>query len=111
METYARASSQAQLSLSILNTGQAFIMAVGLGIVMWLTAVGISHGQFSVGLFVAANAILIQLYVPLNLLGRVYREIPQAMGDMDGSFKLLPQPQEVTDKPGAKPLIVTGGEI
>ena len=111
MEKYSRASIQAQLSLSILNTGQAFIMAVGLGIVMWLTAVGISHGHFSVGLFVAANAILIQLYVPLNLLGTVYREITQAMVDMDAMFKLLHQPQEVTDKPGAKPLVVTGGEI
>jgi ATP-binding cassette subfamily B protein len=111
MEKYSRASIQAQLSLSILNTGQAFIMAVGLGIVMWLAAVGISQGRFSVGLFAAANAILIQLYVPLNLLGTVYREITQAMVDMDAMFKLLHQPQEVTDKPDAKPLVVTGGEI
>ncbi|HEY8949105.1 MAG TPA: ABC transporter ATP-binding protein/permease [Rhizomicrobium sp.] len=111
MEKYSRASIQAQLSLSILNSGQAFIMAIGLGIVMWLTALGISRGQFSVGLFVATNAILIQLYVPLNLLGTVYREITQAMVDMDAMFKLLHQPQEVTDKPNAKPLIVGGGEI
>ncbi|HSM96830.1 MAG TPA: ABC transporter ATP-binding protein/permease [Rhizomicrobium sp.] len=111
MEKYSRASIQAQLSLSILNTGQAFIMAVGLGIVMWLTAVGISQGRFSVGLFAAANAILIQLYVPLNLLGTVYREITQAMVDMDSMFRLLHQPQEVKDKPGAKPLVVSGGEI
>ena len=73
MEKYSRASIQAQLSLSVLNTGQAFIMAVGLGVVMWLSAIGISQGRFSVGLFVAANAILIQLYQPLNLLGTVYR--------------------------------------
>jgi len=111
MEKYSRASIQAQLSLSVLNTGQAFIMAVGLGVVMWLSAVGISQGRFSVGLFVAANAILIQLYLPLNLLGTVYREITQAMVDMDAMFRLLHQPQEVTDKPDAKPLIVTGGEI
>jgi ATP-binding cassette subfamily B protein len=111
MEKYSRASIQAQLSLSILNTGQAFIMAVGLGIVMWLAALGISHGRFSVGLFAAANAILIQLYVPLNLLGTVYREITQAMVDMDAMFKLLHQPREVTDKPDARPLVVTGGEI
>ncbi len=111
MEKYSRASIQAQISLSVLNTGQAFIMAVGLGIVMWLTAVGISEGRFSVGLFVAANAILIQLYQPLNLLGTVYREITQAMVDMDAMFRLLHQPQEVTDKPGAKPLVVSGGEI
>ncbi|HEY4125369.1 MAG TPA: ABC transporter ATP-binding protein/permease, partial [Rhizomicrobium sp.] len=111
MEKFSRASIQAQLSLSILNTGQAFIMAVGLGTVMWLAAVGISQGRFSVGLFATANAILIQLYLPLNLLGTVYREITQAMVDMDSMFKLLHQPQEVTDKPGAKPLVVSGGEI
>jgi ATP-binding cassette subfamily B protein len=111
MEKYSRASIQAQISLSVLNTGQALIMAVGLGVVMWLTAVGISHGRFSVGLFVAANAILIQLYQPLNLLGTVYREITQAMVDMDAMFRLLHQPQEVTDKLDAKPLIVRGGEI
>ncbi|HEY1837567.1 MAG TPA: ABC transporter ATP-binding protein/permease [Rhizomicrobium sp.] len=111
MEKYSRASIQAQISLSVLNTGQAFIMAVGLGVVMWLTAVGISRGAFTVGLFVAANAILIQLYQPLNLLGTVYREITQAMVDMDAMFRLLHQPQEVTDKPGAKPVVVTGGEI
>jgi ABC-type transport system involved in Fe-S cluster assembly fused permease/ATPase subunit len=111
MEKYSRASIQAQISLSVLNTGQAFIMAIGLGVVMWLTAVGISQGRFSVGLFVAANAILIQLYQPLNLLGTVYREITQAMVDMDAMFRLLHQPQEVMDKPDAKPLVVTGGEI
>ncbi|HUJ03293.1 MAG TPA: ABC transporter ATP-binding protein/permease [Rhizomicrobium sp.] len=111
MEKYSRASIQAQLSLSLLNTGQAFIMAVGLGLVMWLTADGISQGRFSVGLFAAANAILIQLYVPLNLLGTVYREITQAMVDMDSMFRLLHQPQEVKDKPDAKPLAVSGGEI
>jgi ATP-binding cassette subfamily B protein len=111
MEKYSRASIQAQISLSVLNSGQAFIMAIGLGAVMWLTAIGISQGRFSVGLFVAANAILIQLYQPLNLLGTVYREITQAMVDMDAMFRLLHQPQEVTDKPGAKPLVVTGGAI
>jgi ATP-binding cassette subfamily B protein len=111
MEKYSRASIQAQISLSVLNSGQAFVMAVGLGMVMWLTAVGISEGRFSVGLFVAANAILIQLYQPLNLLGTVYREITQAMVDMDAMFRLLHQPQEVTDRPGAKPVVVTGGEI
>ena len=111
MEKYSRASIQAQISLSVLNAGQAFIMAVGLGVVMWLTAVGISQGAFTVGLFVAANAILIQLYQPLNLLGTVYREITQAMVDMDAMFRLLHQPQEVKDKPDARPLVVTGGEI
>lgn len=111
MEKYAHASIQSQISLSILNTGQAMIMALGLGAVMALTAWGIAHGKFSIGLFVAGNAILIQLYQPLNLLGTVYREITQGLVDMEAMFRLLHQPQEVKDKPNAKPLLVAGGEI
>src|SRR3569833_229970 len=111
MEKYANASIQSDISLYILNTGQAAIMALGLGAVMALTAWGIAHGQFSIGLFVAGNAILIQLYQPLNLLGTVYREITQGLVDMEAMFRLLNQPQEVQDKPDAKPLHVSGGEI
>jgi len=111
MEKYSRASIQSQISLSLLNMGQAFVMAVGLGVVLWLTAIGVAQGRFSVGLFTVANAILIQLYQPLNLLGTVYREITQAMVDMEAMFRLLHQPVEVTDKPGAPDLKVTGGEI
>src|SRR3569832_266600 len=111
MEKYSRASIQAQISLSVLNTGQALLMAIGLGAVMALAALGIKNGQFSVGTLVAANAILVQLYIPLNLLGTVYREITQALVDMEAMFRLLNQPQEVKDKKGAKPLVVTAGEI
>ena len=111
MEKFARASIQAQTSLSILNTGQAAIIALGMGAVMVLAAIGIKAGRFSVGDFVMANAILMQLYQPLNLLGTVYREITQALVDMDAMFRLLHRPQEVTDKPGAKPLKIRGGEI
>ena len=111
MEKYSRASIQAQISLSLLNTGQAAIMAVGMGTVMVLTAMGIAQGKFTIGDFVMANAILIQLYQPLNLLGTVYREITQALVDMEAMFRLLYQPQEIQDKPGAKDLVVKGGEI
>ena len=111
MEKYSRASIQAQTSLSLLNTGQAAIMAIGMGLVMALTARGIARGQFTVGDLVFGNAILIQLYVPLNLLGTVYREITQALVDMEAMFRLLYQPQEVQDKADAKPLVVSGGEI
>jgi ABC-type transport system involved in Fe-S cluster assembly fused permease/ATPase subunit len=111
MERYARASIQAQTSLSLLNVGQSVVMALGLGVVMGLTAMGIRAGDFTVGDFVMSNAILIQLYQPLNLLGTTYREITQALVDMDAMFRLLHQPQEVKDKPGAKPLKVAGGEI
>jgi ABC-type transport system involved in Fe-S cluster assembly fused permease/ATPase subunit len=86
-------------------------MAFGMGAVMVMTAIGIKAGTFTVGDFVMGNAILMQLYVPLNLLGTVYREITQALVDMEAMFRLLYQPQEVQDKPGAKPLAVSGGEI
>jgi ATP-binding cassette subfamily B protein len=111
MARFAQASIQAQTSLSILNTGQAVIMAVGIGVVMVLAAYGISEGRFTVGSLVMANAYMIQLYQPLNFLGTVYREIVQALVDMEAMFKLLYQPQEVKDKPGAQPLTVSGGEI
>ncbi|HJR56374.1 MAG TPA: ABC transporter ATP-binding protein/permease [Rhizomicrobium sp.] len=111
MERYARASIQSQTSLSVLNTGQAVIIALGMGAVMLLTAMGIRDGRFTVGDFVMGNAILMQLYMPLNLLGTVYREITQALVDMDAMFRLLGRPQEVKDKPDAKPLRVRGGEI
>jgi ATP-binding cassette subfamily B protein len=111
MDKFSRASIQAQISLSVLNTGQAAIMAVGMGLVMVLTAIGISRGQFTIGALVMGNAILMQLYQPLNLLGTVYREITQALVDMEAMFRLLYQPQEVKDKPGAKELDVHGGEI
>ncbi len=111
MNKFSRASIQAQTSLSLLNTGQAAIMAVGMGIVMALTAVGIKQGQFTIGALVMGNAILMQLYQPLNLLGTVYREITQALVDMEAMFRLLHQPQEVEDRPGATELMVGGGRI
>jgi ATP-binding cassette, subfamily B, heavy metal transporter len=111
MAKYSRASIQAQISLSVLNTGQAIIMAVALGAVLVLTAYGIKDGRFTVGALAAAQAILVQLYIPLNLLGTVYREITQALVDMEAMFRLLHQPQEVKDKPDAPPLKVGHGEI
>ncbi|MDE2161819.1 MAG: ABC transporter ATP-binding protein/permease [Alphaproteobacteria bacterium] len=111
IEKYAQASIQTQISLSVLNTGQAIIVALGLAAIMALAAVGVVRGHLTVGDLVMANSYLIQLYVPLNLLGTVYREITQALVDMDAMFRLLHQPQEVVDKPDAKPLKVTGGEI
>jgi ATP-binding cassette subfamily B protein len=111
MERYAQASVQSQTSLSILNTGQAAIMALGQGLVLVLAAMMVKSGEVKLGQFVAANLIIIQLYQPLNLLGTVYREITQGLVDMEAMFRLLGQPQEVRDKPGAKALMVAGGEI
>jgi ATP-binding cassette subfamily B protein len=111
MEKYSKASIQSQTSLSILNTGQAVIIAVGQGIVLALAAMMVKSGEVKLGQFVAANLIVLQLYQPLNLLGTVYREITQGLVDMEAMFRLLNQPQEVRDKPDAKPLHVSGGEI
>ena len=111
MEKYSKASIQSQTSLSILNTGQAVIIAIGQGLVLVLAAMMVKSGQVKLGQFVAANLIVLQLYQPLNLLGTVYREITQGLVDMEAMFRLLNQPREVQDKAGATPLVVTGGEI
>ena len=111
MEKYARASIQTQISLSVLNTGQALIVAIGVMVVMAMAAYGILDHRMTIGGLVTVNGYLLQLYVPLNLLGTVYREITQALVDMDAMFHLLHQPREVVDKPDAKPLKVSGGEI
>src|SRR5258707_11972711 len=85
-------------------------MAVGQGLVRVLAGVMVKSGEVRLGQFVAANLILIQLYQPLNLLGTVYREITQGLVDMEAMFRLLNRPQEIKDKPDAKPLVVSGGE-
>src|SRR5690606_37872904 len=81
MERYSRASIQSQISLSLLNSGQAAIMALGQGLVLVLAAMMVRSGEVKLGQFVAANLIIIQLYQPLNLLGTVYREITQGLVD------------------------------
>ena len=111
MDVFAKASVRSQTSLSFLNTGQAVIMAIGLTIVMAMAAIGIDRGTMTIGDLVLVNGFLVQLYVPLNLLGTVYREINQAIVDMEKMFDVLNVPPEVTDKPGATDLVVTGGEI
>ncbi len=111
LEKFAAASIQTQISLSVLNAGQALIVAIGVMVVMIMASFDIMGHHMSVGGLVTVNGYLLQLYVPLNLLGTVYREITQALVDMDSMFKLMHQPPEVVDRPGAKPLQVTGGEI
>jgi ATP-binding cassette subfamily B protein len=95
----------------VLNIGQATIMAIGLFAVLIMTALNIKAGILTIGAVALANGVLIQLYQPLNLLGTVYREITQALVDMDAMFRLLHKPQEVRDAPDAKALVVSGGEI
>jgi ATP-binding cassette, subfamily B, heavy metal transporter len=111
LEDYERASVLNKTSLAGLNIGQALIIASGLVIVMVMAARGVISGALSIGDFVLVNAYLIQLYLPLDFLGYVYREVKQSLADMEAVFRLLKVPAEVTDVPDAKPLAVTGGEI
>jgi ATP-binding cassette subfamily B protein len=111
MGGYEAAAVKTGLSLSFLNVGQSFLISTGLVIVMVLAALGVQAGRLTVGDFVMVNAYMIQITMPLNFLGTVYREIRQALVDMGEMFGLLGQPAEITDRPGAPALKVTGGEI
>jgi len=109
--TYERAAVRTRTSLSTLNIGQAFIIACGVTAMMSMAAFGVRNGTMTVGDFVLVNAYLIQLYMPLNILGLVYREIRQSLIDMDAMFRLLDVPAEVRDRPGAPALKKGAGEI
>ena len=111
MEGYEEAAIKTGQSLAFLNFGQSLIITTGLIIVMVMAAMGVQKGELTVGDFVMVNAYMIQITMPLNFLGTVYREIRQALVDMGQMFGLLGQPAEVVDKPGAKPLAIKGGEI
>ncbi len=108
---YEKASVITNKSLSFLNTGQGAIIAAGLVVMMCMAGNGVMTGERSIGDFVLVNAMLVQLFVPLNLLGSVYREIRQSLADMESMFSLLHQTPEIQDAPGAPELLVTGGEI
>jgi ATP-binding cassette, subfamily B, heavy metal transporter len=111
MERYEDASVQAYVSLSVLNAGQATIFTIGLAICMVMCAFGIQNGRNTVGDFVMINAMMIQLYQPLNFMGMVYREIKQAVIDIETMFAILARKPEIEDKPGAPPLAVKRGAI
>jgi ATP-binding cassette subfamily B protein len=111
MERYERASTQTYTSLAILNSGQAVIFTIGMTIVMALAARDIMAGRVSIGSFVLVNAMLVQLYIPLNFMGMLYREIKQSLIDIDDMFKILERNPEIQDKPGAKPLQVSEGKV
>lgn len=111
LAAYEKAAVLSQTSLAALNLGQATIISCGLALIMYMAAAGIVAGTLSVGDFVLVNTYLIQLYMPLNFLGFVYREIRQALIDMEKMFDLLRVDREVADRPGVPPLAVTGGRI
>jgi ABC-type transport system involved in Fe-S cluster assembly fused permease/ATPase subunit len=111
MARYVKAAIRTYTSLGVLNTGQAIIFTIGTVLCMLLAARDVTRGTLTVGDFVMINAILMQLYVPLNFMGMVYREIKQGLIDIETMFALLHEPAEIVDRPGAKPLRVRKGEI
>ena len=104
LRRYEGAAVKSQTSLSALNVGQSGIVAVGVTLVMWRATVGVANGSMTLGDLVLVNAFLIQLYIPLNFLGVVYREIKQSLADIERMFRLLKENREVEDKPGAAAL-------
>ena len=111
MAGYEAAALKTSYSLAFLNFGQAVIITGGLVGVMVLAAIGVQNGILSVGDFVLVNAYMIQITMPLNFLGTVYREIRQALVDMREMFELLEEPAEVVDAPNAKPVAIKGGAV
>jgi ABC-type transport system involved in Fe-S cluster assembly fused permease/ATPase subunit len=111
LEKYTEAALKTQYSLAFLNFGQAVLITLGLVIVMVMAAAGVQRGELTVGDFVMVNSYMVQVTMPLNFLGTVYREIRQAVIDMSDMFHLLDQAPEVVDKPNAMPLHVTGGHV
>jgi ATP-binding cassette subfamily B protein len=104
LHKYEDAATKNESSLGILNIGQSLIIAIAVTALMLLVAEGVAAKSFTLGDLVLVNGLLIQLYIPLNFLGMVYREIKQALLDMDRMFRLLAEHREVEDKPGAVPL-------
>ncbi|HWM48961.1 MAG TPA: ABC transporter ATP-binding protein/permease [Xanthobacteraceae bacterium] len=111
MDRYEDASVKSYTSLAVLNAGQAVIFTVGLTATMIMSVLGIRNGTQTVGDFVMINAMMIQLYQPLNLMGMLYREIKQAVIDIEAMFRILTRDVEIADRPGAKPLVVTRGIV
>jgi ABC-type multidrug transport system fused ATPase/permease subunit len=111
MEGYEAAAIKTASSLAFLNFGQALLITMGLIAVMVMAALGIQNGDLTVGDFVLVNAYMIQITLPLNFLGTVYREIRQSLVDMGEMFDLLGQPAEIEDKPGATQIKVSNGIV
>ena len=109
--TWAEASYKNSLSLSLLNAGQGLIIAIGLVILMVMAASGVAAGDLGLGDFVMVNAFLIQLYIPLNFLGSVYRDLNHSLIDMQRMFELMDEQPEVVEAPDARPLRLDAGEI
>lgn len=111
MRAWENASVKSQVSLSLLNCGQGVIIGAGVTVLMIMAASGVASGEMTVGDFVMVNAFLIQLYIPLNFLGTIFREVKHSLTDMDRMFELLDEKTEITDRPDARALDTSNPEI
>jgi ATP-binding cassette, subfamily B, heavy metal transporter len=111
LQRWERAAVRSQTSLSLLNIGQSAIIAIAVTLIMWRATLGVVDGTMTIGDLVLVNAFMIQLYIPLNFLGVIYREIKQAVADMERMFQLIDENAEVKDAPGASPLRASAGEV
>src|SRR5450755_740398 len=111
LRRWETAAVRSQTSLSLLNIGQSAIIAIAVTLIMWRATLGVVRGTMTLGDLVLVNAFMIQLYVPLNFLGVIYREIKQAVADMERMFHLIDENAEVKDAPGAPALAASAGEV
>src|SRR6476659_10004348 len=111
LQRWEEAAVRSQTSLSLLNIGQSAIIAVAVTLIMWRATLGVVEHTMTIGDLVLVNAFMIQLYIPLNFLGVIYREIKQALADMERMFHLIEVNAEISDAPGAPPLATGGGEV
>jgi ATP-binding cassette subfamily B protein len=109
LQRYRRSRIKSQTTLSMLNTGQQLIIAIGLVAMLWRATLGVADGRMTLGDLVMVNAYMIQLYIPLNFLGVIYREIKQSLTDLEKMFMLMEREREIADTPGAPPLDVLRG--
>jgi len=111
LQSFENAAVKSQTSLSVLNTGQSLIIATAVTLILWRATVGVIDGTMSLGDLVLVNSFMIQLYIPLNFLGVIYREIKQSLADMERLFALLDQNREVADSAGATALVAKGARV
>ena len=111
LQHYENAAVRSQTSLSVLNTGQSLIIATAVTLILWRATEGVIAGTMTLGDLVLVNSFMIQLYIPLNFLGVIYREIKQSLADMERLFSLLDQNREVADGPAAQPLVTRGARV
>ena len=111
LKSFESAAVHSQTSLSVLNTGQSLIIATTVTLILWRATAGVIAGTMTIGDLVMVNTFMIQLYIPLNFLGVIYREIKQSLADMERLFSLLDQNREVADSPQATPLVTHGAKV